>query len=132
MKIKIFIILLSLHFVTSISFSQSTNSNKVETIVDKEPTLINGDDILLTLIKNISLLHSVTESNYTGKVLVEFIALSNGTIGDIKIKKHLCDDTICDSVIINSIKKLPKLSPAIKNSKFVNYLYSLPMYIDVE
>lgn len=132
MKINIFILLFSLHFVTSISFSQNTNSNKVYTIVDKEPTLRNGDDLLNTIMKNISLPHSFTESNYTGSALVEFIVYKNGTVGNIIVKKHLCDSTICDSALIYAIKKLPTFSPAIKNGNFVNYLYSLPMYIDVE
>lgn len=83
MKYKIFLFLIVLHLTSKYSFSQSTKSNKVETIVDKEPQLLNGDDLISSLIKNISLPDSVTVSNYTGSALVEFIVFCNGKIGNI-------------------------------------------------
>lgn len=60
-----------------------------------------------------------------GKVVVEFVVKSDGTIGDVRIKRSLTPE--CDYEALTVVKSLPTFTPGRENGKPVNTWYTLPI-----
>ena len=65
------------------------------------------------------------DANITGRVVVQFRIEEDGSIGDVKIARSVCDDL--DNEAMRVVKLLPKFNPATMNGKTVACWYTLPI-----
>ena len=132
--LKIFSILF-LTFISSTSFSQndSSHSQIVEIVnaVEEQPSFPGGFDSLQKYLGfNTKLPDNWRFDSINGKVYVEFLVESNGSISKSKILKSL--NPILDSIAIEAIKTMPKWVPAKQRGKPVDCLFILPIKFGVQ
>jgi outer membrane biosynthesis protein TonB len=120
-----------LTFVSSAIFGQNNSSNSgiVEmgfTVVEEQPSFPGGVDSLqkyLTL--KTKLPNNWRFDSINGKVFIEFLVESNGSISNPKILRGL--NPILDSIAIGAIKVMPKWVPAKQRGEPVNCEFRLPI-----
>lgn len=67
---------------------------------------------------------SAKENGVEGKVVVSFVVKTDGTIGNIKIKRMVDPDLEAEAIRI--VKKMPKWNPAVKDGKVVESIVDFP------
>ena len=67
---------------------------------------------------------SAKENGVEGKVVVSFVVKTDGTIGNIKIKRMVDPDLEAEAIRI--VKKMPKWNPAVKDGKAVESIVDFP------
>lgn len=68
---------------------------------------------------------SASKAGLQGNVVLRFVILENGAIGDIKITKSLSED--CDEEAVRVIKSLPRFMPGKNQGKAVRVWYIIPV-----
>jgi protein TonB len=123
--IILYSILLLFKATDSCQEKDSIDSNeKLVCYAEGQPKFQGGFTSLKNFIKqNLKYPRAIAE--YEGSVFVEFIVNEDGSLTDFKIIKGLCN--ICDSNAIETLKKMPKWTPARVNNKAIKSKMIVPV-----
>lgn len=100
--------------------------SKVYTVVEQEPAFPGGNDALLAYVsKNIRYPESAKEMDIQGKVVLRFVVLENGSVGDVVVIQAL--DPACDREAVRVVKSLPRFTPGKQQGKPVKTYFTLPV-----
>ncbi|RRD78493.1 energy transducer TonB [Alloprevotella sp. OH1205_COT-284] len=99
---------------------------KVFTIVEQMPSFPGGDAALLKYIaSNIRYPSIAQEQDIQGQVLLRFVVLEDGRVGQVVVQKSL--ESHCDAEAIRVVKTLPRFIPGKQQGKPVRVWYTLPI-----
>lgn len=99
---------------------------KVHTIVEVMPTFPGGEAALLKYVNsNIKYPSISQEQDVQGVVLLRFVVLEDGRVGDVVVQKSL--DKHCDAEAIRVVKTLPRFIPGKQQGKAVRVWFTLPI-----
>lgn len=102
------------------------HSEQVFTAVEQMPQFPGGDAALLNFLsRNINYPKEAMEDGIQGRVIVQFVVKSDGSVGDVKVIRSV--DASLDREAIRLCKSLPNFSPGRLNGKAVDVLYTLPI-----
>lgn len=114
-------------------FTNSLNANAQEPIVEEpdEPATFPGGMVpmLSFLSQNIKYPEEAKEKNIQGRVQLQFIVETDGTLSDIKVLRSV--DPIIDAEAIRAVSAMPKWTPAIKDGHPVRTVSYLPIHFRV-
>lgn len=101
-------------------------AEKVFTHVEQMPQFPGGDAELYKFISsNLNYPAMAIENNVQGRVIVQFVVTSDGSVGNVKVARSV--DRDLDNEAIRVCKKLPKFIPGKQNGQPVNVWYTLPV-----
>jgi TonB family protein len=111
---------------TTKSIQANNQEKKYTTQVEQMPEFPGGSEKLFEYLKkNVKYPLEAKKNNITGKVFVQFVVVSDGTITDIKIAKSV--DSIIDNEAIRVIKNMPNWRPGKNNGVPVNTQMTIPI-----
>lgn len=94
--------------------------------VEQMPQYPGGDAELYKFISsNLNYPAMAIENNVQGKVIVQFVVMKDGSVGNVKVVRSV--DRDLDNEAIRVCKKLPKFIPGKQNGQPVNVWYTLPV-----
>lgn len=100
--------------------------SKVYTVVEQDPAFPGGNDALVAWVSNHIKYPSVAqEEDIQGKVVLKFVVLENGSVGDVQILQSL--HPACDKEAIRVVKSLPRFTPGKQQGKPVKVWFTLPV-----
>lgn len=107
------------------------SGSKVYAVVGQPPTFPGGESALLAWVgKNIRYPQDALEKGTQGVVLLRFVVLENGSIGDVTVTRKLSPS--CDAEAVRVVKSLPRFIPARNNGKPVKVWYTLPIRFHIQ
>ena len=80
--------------------------------------------------KSVKYPKSAIERNIEGRVLVKFVVNTDGTISDIKIRKHVSPEL--DKEAARVIEEMPLWEPGIQDDKKVKVYFTIPIRFKLE
>ena len=99
---------------------------KVYNVVEVMPTFPGGEQALLAYIgKNLKYPSIAQEQEIQGVVVVRFVVLEDGTVGDAVIQKGLHPE--CDKAAVKVVKSLPRFIPGKQQGKPVKVWFTCPI-----
>ncbi len=108
------------------SASEPADPNKVYTVVEKKPQFPGGEAELLRYIgENLRYPEVAKNEKNQGRVVVQFVVKSDGSVGDVKIIRKVSD--ALDAEAARVIKSLPTFTPGEMGGKPVSVWYTLPV-----
>lgn len=73
-----------------------------------------------------------SEIAISGKVIIKFTVMKDGSITDVKVIKGFVDCPECDAEAVRVVKMMPRWIPAKKNGEDVNSYYILPITFSIQ
>lgn len=108
------------------SASEPADPNQVYTVVEKKPQFPGGEAELLRYIsENLRYPEVAKNEKNQGRVVVQFVVKSDGSVGDVKIIRKVSD--ALDAEAARVIKSLPTFTPGEIGGKPVSVWYTLPV-----
>lgn len=106
------------------------SDDKVFDVVEQKPQFPGGERAMMEFVSN-NLLYPKTafDAKIQGRVIVQFVVRSNGSIGDVKVIRG--KDPALDAEAVRVIKTLPAFTPGMLNGQAVNVWYTLPISFKV-
>lgn len=105
---------------------RNVDDDKVFTSVEQMPVYPGGDDALRADInKSIRYPQSAMENGIEGKVIVQFVVRTDGSIGEVKVVRGKNPEL--DNEAKRVIKTLKKFTPGKMNGNAVNVWYTTPI-----
>ena len=102
------------------------SDDKVFDVVEQKPQFPGGERALMEFVSNnIRYPKTAFDANIQGRVIVQFVVRSNGSIGDVKVIRG--KDPALDAEAVRVIKTLPAFTPGMLNGQAVNVWYTLPI-----
>ena len=102
------------------------NEERIYTSVEQMPQYPGGDAALMKYVQShIKYPPMAKENNIQGKVIVQFVVLKDGSIGEVKIVRSV--DKCLDKEAVRVVKSLPKFMPGRQNGQPVAVWYTLPV-----
>ncbi|MCM1532735.1 MAG: energy transducer TonB [Ruminococcus flavefaciens] len=102
------------------------DDNKVFDAVEQMPAFPGGDaELMKYLSKNLTYPTLAAENGIQGTVVVQFVVLKDGSIGEAKILRSRDPDL--DKEAVRVVKGLPKFIPGRMNGQAVNVWFTLPV-----
>lgn len=99
---------------------------KVYSNIEKMPQFVGGETAMYTWIShNLRYPEEAALNNVQGRVVVQFVVKTDGTIGDVKVVRGTCP--ALDDEAVRVVKAMPKWIPGEKDGKPVNATYTLPL-----
>lgn len=106
-------------------------TGEVYTVAEQMPSFPGGENAMLNYIASHLRYPSVSEENgVQGLVMVRFVVLPSGEVGDVQVIKGL--DRYCDREAVRVIKTLPKFIPGKQGGKPVAVWYTAPVQFVIE
>lgn len=106
--------------------SAPADGNQVYTVVEKKPQFPGGEAELLRYIsENLRYPEVAKNEKNQGRVVVQFVVKSDGSVGDVKIIRKVSD--ALDAEAARVIKSLPTFTPGEMGGKPVSVWYTLPV-----
>ena len=110
---------------TQVQASQPA-SEEVFTFVEQMPEFPGGQTALIDFInKNMIYPPEARENGESGRVMVEFVVLSDGTVTDAKVLKGVSQSIDKEALRVTSI--MPRWQPGKQNGRAVNVRYVMPL-----
>lgn len=102
------------------------DKNKVYAVVEQQPEFPGGEGALLSYINShIKYPPTAAEEGVQGKVVLRFVVLENGQVGEVKVASSL--HKLCDAEAVRVVKSLPRFVPGKQQGKAVKCWYTLPV-----
>lgn len=96
------------------------------TYVEQMPYFPGGTQAMFKYIKDhLDYPEQAVENGIQGKVLLRFVVLPTGEIGQVEVIRKL--DPLCDQEAIRMIKSMPKWVPGKQNGRAVSVWFNLPI-----
>ena len=106
--------------------TESTVQGKVYDMVEQAPSFPGGSSELMSyLSKNIKYPKEAQAAKQEGRVIVQFVITSDGSVADIKVVRGV--SPVLDMEALRVVKKMPKWTPGRQDGKAVNVRYTLPV-----
>ena len=106
-------------------------TGEVYTVAEQMPSFPGGENAMLNYIASHLRYPSVSEENgVQGLVMVRFVVLPSGRVGEVKVIKGL--DRYCDREAERVIRSLPLFIPGKKDGKPVAVWYTAPVQFVIE
>lgn len=106
--------------------SDWNNEEKIYTSVEQMPQYPGGNVAMMKYIQShIKYPPMAKENNIQGNVVVQFVVLKDGSIGEVKIARSVDKDL--DKEAVRVVKSFPKFTPGRKNGQPVAVWYTLPV-----
>lgn len=100
--------------------------SKIYTVVETDPQFPGGNDALVRWVsEHIKYPAIAQEQDVQGQVLLKFVVLENGTVGDVVILRSL--ESHCDAEAKRVVKSLPRFTPGKQQGKPVKVWFTLPV-----
>ena len=100
--------------------------SKIYTVVETDPQFPGGNDALVRWVsEHIKYPAIAQEQDGQGQVLLKFVVLENGTVGDVVILRSL--ESHCDAEAKRVVKSLPRFTPGKQQGKPVKVWFTLPV-----
>ena len=100
--------------------------NKVFEAVEQMPTFPGGDaELMKYLQKNLNYPTLAAENGIQGTVLLQFVVMKDGSIGEVKVIRS--KDPALDKAAVRVVKGMPKFIPGRMNGQAVNVWFTLPI-----
>jgi TonB family protein len=116
--------------------STPTFTGEMETVysvVDEVPKFPGGEAEMMKYIrKNLKYPAAYSESAPAGTIYVQFVVEKDGSIKNAKIFKGLPGAPEFDKEVLNLVNNMPKWIPAKSEGKPVNFLFNLPVRINIK
>lgn len=104
---------------------------KVFTYVEQMPVFPGGEAALNKFIHdNLKYPQMSLEEGVQGVVMLRFVVLENGSVGDVQILKGL--DTYCDREAKRVVQKLPRFTPGRQQGKPVKVWFQFPIRFEIQ
>ncbi|MEI6753303.1 MAG: TonB family protein [Paludibacter sp.] len=104
----------------------ANDSIKIYSVVERMPQFQGGESELSYFIRdNLRFPVKAMEEKVSGTVIVSFVVLADGSIGEIKIVRSLSPETDAEAKRVISI--LARFTPGMQNGKNVAVWYTLPI-----
>lgn len=104
---------------------------KVYTVVEQMPVFPGGEPALLAYVNSHIKYPSISlEQEVQGKVVLRFVVLEDGSVGDVIVQKSL--DPHCDKEAVRVVKSLPKFIPGKQQGKPVKVWFNLPVRFSIQ
>lgn len=95
-------------------------------VVEQMPEYHGGNEELMKFLQaNVKYPEEATDKGIQGRVLVQFIVKSDGTISDAKVVREA--HPLLDAEALRVVKSMPKWKPGMQNGKVVNVKYVIPV-----
>lgn len=95
-------------------------------VVEQMPEYPGGNEELMKFLQaNVKYPEEATDKGIQGRVLVQFIVKSDGTISDAKVVREA--HPLLDAEALRVVKSMPKWKPGMQNGKVVNVKYVIPV-----
>ena len=106
--------------------AQREREEMVYNVVEIMPTFPRGEAALLKWVsKNLEYPSIAKSQKIQGVVVVRFVVLEDGTVGDVVVQKGLHPE--CDKAAVKCVKSLPRFTPGMQQGKPVRVWYTLPI-----
>ena len=108
----------------------SGEGGEVFTYVEQMPVFPGGEAALMKFIHDNLKYPAVSlEEGVQGTVMLRFVVLENGSVGDVQILKSL--DTYCDREAKRVVQALPRFTPGRQQGKPVKVWFQLPIRFEI-
>lgn len=121
-----------------VSLANAQNNNPLNNSPDKDtiqevfvdpvipPKFPGGDEALMQyLSENLVYPPTIQEKRFKGKVLVQFVVETDGSISNVEVVRSLYKDL--DEEVVRVIKNMPKWIPAEQDGKAIREYYRVPI-----
>lgn len=109
----------------------SEKNQKVYDTVDQLPEFPGGMPALISYIQNnIKYPQDAEKQKVEGRVLVQFVVETDGSISDVKVAKEVFPSL--DAEGIRVVQAMPKWTPGKHKGKFVRVQYTLPIVFSLK
>lgn len=99
---------------------------EVFTIVENMPEFPGGRNALLNYMsENIKYPNEAKNKNISGKVYVQFVVKSDGTIDNVRVLQG--KNKLLDQEAIRVVKSMPNWTPGRQSGRTVDVVYNLPV-----
>ena len=104
----------------------ASSDTTVFAIVDEMPEYPGGQQALMEFISNnVKYPENAQKNGISGKIFVQFVIETDGSIGDVKIGRGV--DPELDAEGIRVVESMPKWKPGKERGKFVRVSYTVPI-----
>lgn len=104
---------------------------EVFTVVEQPPAFPGGENALLKYISDhLKYPQIALEQEIQGVVLLRFVVLPNGAVGDVFVVQGL--DSNCDREAVRVVKSLPRFNPGRQQGKPVSVWFTLPIRFQIQ
>ena len=105
---------------------EQSESDKVFEVVDEMPSFPGGQGAMFDFMeKNIKYPKVAEDNGIQGRVILTFIVKKDGSLSDVRVAKSV--DPALDKEAVRLVKSMPKWSPGIREGKYVNVKFTLPV-----
>lgn len=109
----------------------SEKNQKVYDTVDQLPEFPGGMPALMEyLMNNVKYPKDAEKQKVEGRVLVQFVVETDGSISDVKVAKEVFPSL--DAEGIRVVQAMPKWTPGKHKGKFVRVQYTLPIVFSLK
>lgn len=106
------------------------DSDKIYAVVENPPTFPGGAAALLGFVaKNIVYPKEALKERIEGDVLLRFVVMENGSVGDVLVMRGIYP--ACDKEAVRVVKSLPRFIPGKQSGKPVKTWYTLPIRFQI-
>ena len=125
-----------------VSLANAQNNNPLNNSPDKDtiqevfvdsvihPKFPGGDEALMQyLSENLVYPPTIQDRRFKGKVLVQFVVETDGSISNVEVVRSLYKDL--DEEVVRVIKNMPKWIPAKQDGKAIREYYKLPISFEL-
>lgn len=104
----------------------ASDEDKTFTSVEQMPQFPGGEAALMSWVANhINYPATAQENGVQGKVVVQFVVKTDGSIGEVKVVRS--KDSDLDREAVRVVKTFPNFTPGKMNGQPVNVWYTLPV-----
>ena len=95
-------------------------------VVEQMPEFPGGAQALFGYIaKNIRYPKAAEDAGIQGRVIVTFVVMKDGSIGEVKVAKGVSPEL--DEEAVRCVKSMPKWKPGVQKGQAVNVKYTMPL-----
>lgn len=129
---KLFL-LFNLILIANFNFSQIAPEELIDIVVDIDAEYPGGTTECYKFIsENINYPKSAINENLEGKCYIGFIIDKYGNVSEVKAIKGIDKCPECNEEAIRVIQSMPKWTPGMKDGKYVNSRYVIPINFKLE
>ena len=100
--------------------------DKMYDVVEEQPSFPGGQGALMTYLREtIKYPAEAAKQGIEGRVIVQFVVGSDGTVGDAKVMRGV--DPLLDQEALRVINAMPKWTPGKQDGKVVAVKYTIPV-----
>lgn len=106
------------------------HSEECYTPPDKMPEFPGGDSAYIRFMcSNVHYPDSAWKHGVQGKVILQFVVLKSGYVGEVKVLNSVSPE--CDAEAVRVIKMLPRFKPGLYHDKPINVWFTAPIVFQI-